>query len=92
MNGMRILSAYMTLDNHRNLPVIASFVLSAADIVLDLLVRIRDNCVIFDPLQRLQLYSPDDPAHHIGLRMIVGTAKDVQYTSVLKLNNLVLRL
>lgn len=56
------------------------------------IVRIRDNCVIFDPLQRLQLYSPDDPAHHIGLRMIVGTAKDVQYTSVLKLNNLVLRL
>ena len=57
----------------------------------DYIVRIRDNCVIFDPLQRLQLYSPDDPTHHMGLRMIVGTAKDVQYTSVLKLNNLVLR-
>lgn len=48
--------------------------------------------MIFDPLQRLQLYSPDDPTHHMGLRMIVGTARDVQYTSVLKLNNLVLRI
>lgn len=57
----------------------------------DYIIRIRDNCVIFDPLQRLQLYSPKDPAHHMGLRMIIGTAKDVQYTSVLKLNNLVLR-
>lgn len=35
--------------------------------------------------------SEKDTAHHMGLRMIIGTAKNVQYTSVLKLNNLVLR-
>ena len=29
--------------------------------------------------------------HHIGLQMAIGSAKDVQYTTMLKLNNLVLR-
>ena len=35
--------------------------------------------------------SEKDTAHHMGLRMIIGTAKDVQYTSVLNLNNMVVR-
>ena len=52
----------------------------------------RDDCVFFDPLKRLQLYSPDDPLHHVGLRMIIKTASSVQYTSILKLNNLVVKI
>ena len=54
-------------------------------------VRIRDDCVFFDPLKRLQLYSDQDPSHHMGLRMIIGMAKEVQYTCILRLNNLVIR-
>ena len=56
------------------------------------IVRIRDDCVFFDPLQRLQLYSDRDPAHHMGLRMIIGTAKELRYTCILRLNNLVVRI
>lgn len=57
----------------------------------DYIVRIRDDCLIFDPVKQLQLYSDKVPMHHIGLRMAIGSAKDVQYTCVLKLNNLVIR-
>ena len=55
------------------------------------ILRIRDDCIIFDPIKRLELYSDDEPAHHMGLRMIIGMAKDVRHTSVLKLNNLLVR-
>lgn len=57
----------------------------------DYIVRIRDDCLIFNPVKQLQLYSDKVPMHHIGLRMVIGSAKDVQYTCVLKLNNLVIR-
>ena len=55
------------------------------------IVRIRDDCVYFAPLKRLQLYSPEDPMHHVGLRMIIGLARETRYTCILKLNNLVVR-
>ena len=38
MNGMRILTGYMPLDNDRNLPIISSIVLTVVDILLDFLV------------------------------------------------------
>lgn len=58
----------------------------------DYIVRIRDDCAFFDPIERLQLYSERDPLHHVGLRMISKTAKSIQYTCVLKLNILVVRI
>ena len=57
----------------------------------DYIVRIRDDCFYFDPIKGLQLFSTEDPSHHIGLHMIIKTAKSVQYTCILKLNNLVIR-
>lgn len=57
----------------------------------DYIVRIRDDCLIFDPVKQVQLFSPDDKIHHIGLRMITSAAKEVRYTCVLKLNNLLIR-
>ena len=56
------------------------------------ILRIRDDCVMFDPMKRLQLYSEEDPTHHMGIRMIVNMAEDVQYTNLLDMNNLVVRL
>ena len=58
----------------------------------DYIIRIRDDCLIFDPVGQLKLYSDDDPAHHIGLRMIIRTAKNVRYTSFLRLNNLFIKI
>lgn len=53
-------------------------------------VRIRDDCEIFDPVKQLQLYDKNVPLHHMGIRMAIESAREVQYTSMLKLNNLVL--
>ena len=56
----------------------------------DYIVRIRDDCAIFDPLKQLRLYDKNVPLHHMGLRMAIESGRDVQYTSILALNNLVL--
>ena len=57
----------------------------------DYILRIRDDCRIFDPIRQLQLYDKKVPLHHMGLRMAIASARDVQYISVLRLNSLVLR-
>ena len=56
----------------------------------DYIVRLRDDCEIFDPVKQLQLYDKNVPLHHMGLRMAIESAREVRYTSVLKLNTLVL--
>lgn len=58
----------------------------------DYILRMRDDCLIFDPWQQLRLYNEEDPLYHVGLRMISKIARDVQYTNLLKLNNLVVKL
>ena len=58
----------------------------------DYILRIRDDCAAFDPIKRLSLDPDAEPAHHIGLRMIINTAKEVDYLNILKLNNLLVRI
>ena len=74
------------LPGHHN--IIDMRILKKGD---DYIVRIRDNCAIFDPVKQLQLYDHNVPAHHMGLRLAIETASSVQYTTILKLNNLVIR-
>lgn len=57
----------------------------------DYILRIRDDYEVFDPVKQLQLYDKNVPLHHMGLRMAIESAREVQYTSVLKLNNLMLK-
>ena len=56
------------------------------------LIRIRDNCVRFDPTTYLELHRTDDPAAHIGIRMVMATVTEANYIQTLGLNNLTLRL
>lgn len=55
-------------------------------------VRFRNDCLIFDPLKQIRLLSDEDPTCHIGLRMIAGLARDIRYTCVLKLNNILVKI
>jgi anti-sigma regulatory factor (Ser/Thr protein kinase) len=55
-------------------------------------VRFRNDCLIFDPLKQLRLLSDEDPTYHIGLRMIANLAREIQYTCVLKLNNILVKI
>ena len=42
--------------------------------------------------RQVQLLSDEDPTYHIGLRMIFAVAKEIQYTCVLKLNNILVKI
>ena len=53
-------------------------------------IRIRDNCVNFDPVEYLKLHESDDPAAHIGIRMVMKMVKKANYVNSLGLNNLTL--
>ena len=56
------------------------------------IIRIRDNCVRFDPVRYLELHRRDDPIAHIGIRMVMAKAKEVKYLNSFGLNNLTLKL
>lgn len=53
-------------------------------------LRMRDDCKKFDPTEWIKLHNSDDRSKNIGIRMICGMAKDVQYLSTLELNNIVI--
>ena len=55
------------------------------------IIRVRDNCKAFDPKKWIQINNPEDPAANIGIRMVCGMAKDVQYVNAMQLNNLIIR-
>jgi anti-sigma regulatory factor (Ser/Thr protein kinase) len=50
-------------------------------------IRLRDNGVPFDPVEWLRRNHPEDPASGVGLRIIIGLAKDVQYLPAMNLNH-----
>ena len=57
---------------------------------------IKDDCVPFDPGERLKMTSDEsigeDPMKNIGIRMVYKIAKEVQYQNVLGLNVLTLKI
>ena len=58
----------------------------------DVILRIKDDCVPFDPHERQSLTEPADPLKNIGIRMVFKMAKDVQYQNILGLNVLTIRI
>ncbi|MBQ7058098.1 MAG: ATP-binding protein [Firmicutes bacterium] len=54
-------------------------------------IRIRDNCLRFDPVEYLKLHrQEEDPAAHIGIRMVMKMVKNANYLHSLGLNDLTL--
>lgn len=51
------------------------------------ILRIRDNCSLFDPLCYLENYDYSDKISHIGIKMINKMSKHMEYVNTLKLNN-----
>ena len=56
------------------------------------ILRIRDDCVPFDPGERRAMAESEDPAKNIGIRMIYQIARDIQYQNILGMNALTIRL
>ena len=58
----------------------------------DLIMRIRDDCVPFDPNARKELTDPKDFMKNAGIRLVFKAAQDVQYQNILGLNVLTIRI
>lgn len=56
------------------------------------ILRLRDDCVPFDPGDRRKMAEDGDPMKNIGIRMIFQMAADVQYRNILGLNVLTIRI
>ena len=58
----------------------------------ELILRFRDNGKAFDLTKWINIFHSDDPATHIGIRMLTGLAKEVTYTNSLNTNNMFIQL
>ena len=58
----------------------------------NLILRIKDDCVPFDPSERRQIIDPKDITKNIGIRMVFSLAQDIQYQNILGMNALTIRL
>ncbi|WP_026493743.1 ATP-binding protein [Butyrivibrio sp. XPD2002] len=53
-------------------------------------IRIRDNGKLFDPVEWHKKNHPEDPASGLGIRMVMGLAKEVRYVPAMDMNNIML--
>ena len=58
----------------------------------DMILRIKDDCIPFDPGERQKLAEGDDIIKNIGIRMVFKIAQDIQYQNILGLNVLTIRI
>ena len=56
------------------------------------ILRIRDDCVPFDPGERKELFDPEDIVKNAGIRMVYRIARDIDYQNILGLNVLTIRI
>ena len=58
----------------------------------NIILRIRDNCVAFNPSEHARVMQTDDMIKNVGIRLVYNIAKEVSYQHLLGLNVLTIRL
>ena len=58
----------------------------------DIILRIKDDCVPFDPVERNHLTEGGDAASNIGIRMVYSIANNIKYQNLFGLNVLTIRI
>ena len=58
----------------------------------DVILRLRDDCVAFNPLERARIMDTDDGMKNVGIRLAHKIAKDFRYQNLLGLNVLLMRI
>lgn len=58
----------------------------------EVVIRIQDDCVKFDPSERMKLYAPANPEENIGLRLVGRIAATTEYYNNAGINTLLIRL
>lgn len=56
------------------------------------ILRLRDDCLPFDPSSRNRLMEPDESFRNVGIRLVFRIADDVFYQNLLGLNVLTIRI
>ena len=49
-------------------------------------MTIKDDCRAFNPKETVELFDPEDKTHNIGLRLISGVAREMNYQNNFGLN------
>ena len=57
-----------------------------------IMLRLKDDCVPFDPSQMAGFVSDRDPFRNVGIRMVYGIADEVTYQNMLGLNVLTIKI
>lgn len=55
-------------------------------------LRVKDDCVAFNPEERWEMVSPEDPLKHIGIRIVHKLADEVIYQNLIGLNILTMKI
>ena len=58
----------------------------------DVILRLKDDCVPFDPGERQKMADSGDVTKNIGLRMVFRIAREIRYQNILGLNVLTVRI
>ena len=58
----------------------------------ELILRIRDDCAMFDPKQWYEIHKPEDKTANIGIRLVCSVAKDFRYINTMRMNNLIIKI
>lgn len=58
----------------------------------DVILRLRDDCIPFDPAERLEVFDPNDEMKNAAIRMVYKMAKKIDYQNILGLNELTIRI
>ncbi len=58
----------------------------------DVILRLRDDCIAFDPVSRAKANESDDGIRNLGIGLVNAIAKEEQYQNLLGLNVLMIRI
>ena len=58
----------------------------------DVILRIKDDCVPFNPEERKDIIDPKDETRNMGIRMVYKLASKIEYQNILGLNVLTIRI
>ena len=56
------------------------------------ILRIKDDCIPFDPKERSSVFNPDDPSKNMGIRMIYRIMEEIEYRNMFGLNVLTVKI
>ena len=58
----------------------------------EVVMRIRDNCVSFNPIDYVRMMEPGDVGRNVGIKLVYSIASDVSYQNLLGMNVLTIRI